>query len=488
MFSVRGAVFSITAAALAAGCGSVSNNLPREPAVLTGLQVSDAVTGQMGLMRISFSNPVENDTTVTLASSSTAVATLPASVTVLAGGLSADVQFTAVAAGTSALSATSGMESQTAAVQVVDAILVYPSYTAPMEVGAVTTAGVDINIRVAAPLQVMLTSSNTSIAKVDAMVTIPSFQQFTQAQVTGVAAGNATLTVSADGYLSTNTVTVVEKAQLTQIYTNGVMPPGSSTYAYAYLNAVPRSGGTVTFASTNTAVVMVPPSASPSGNTYVPFAVTAGTSSGTSTISATFNGFTLSTIAYVGDPSSTNFLRFVNLSANQPTLEVGAATLVNASFNPPASTDDSGQIMFSAGGILSTPSTTMVIPANNFGVSFPITGIANGSTNVTVTVDGQQLSVPITIKVPVFSMPSPGTVPRNNTVTIGVNSDALLASDRTFTLNSSAPGVAQVSSASVTAGAGTFGTSFGLKALAPGTSTITATNGSTVLTATITVQ
>ncbi len=85
-------------------------------------------------------------------------------------------------------------------------------------------------------------------------------------------------------------------------------------------------------------------------------------------------------------------------------------------------------------------------------------------------------------------MNAAGTLPTNHTETLGINSDALLAADRTFTLSSSNPNVAQVSSASVTAGAGSFGTSFGLKGIAPGTSTITATNGSTTLTTTVTVQ
>jgi hypothetical protein len=484
--SVRSAVLLIAIVA-ASGCGTVSNPA-HEPAVLTTLQVSDAITGKMGLVRIEFSNPVAADTTVTLTSSHPAVATIPASVTVLAGGLSADVQYMGVASGTAQITATTGMDSQVAAIRVVDTLIVYPYGVQNMEAGALTQTGANVNIRVADPLDVTFSSSNPSIATVDAMVTIPAFSSSNTAQVTGVSPGTAMLMTSVAGSVSTTPITVVDKAHLNYLYVGNTMMPGTSQYVYAYLDAVPRTGASVALASTNPAIAMVPPMASTSGNSSVPFSITAGSMSGTSTITASFNGFSLSAIAYVGSPSNSNFLRFNSMFANNSVIEVGAATLVFADFGPTSQSNDSGTIMFTSGGVLSTPSMTMTIPANTSQVSFPVTGLATGTTNIVVIVDGQQQTCSVTVKNPVFSLTPAGTVLHNETTTIGINSDTLLAFDRTWALSSSNTGVAQVSSASVTSGAGSFGTQFGLKAIAPGTSTITATSGSTTLTTTITVD
>jgi hypothetical protein len=483
---------------MASGCGTVSNP-NREPAVLASLQVSDAIMGQSGLVRVVFSNPVLEDTTVMLASTPSGLITLPTSATVLADGLTVDVQYMGVAAGTAQITATSGSDTQIASLQVVDSLLIGQPNVSPMEVGAITTAGVLVNIHVAAPLTVMLASSQASVATVQSTVEIPQFANQAVAQVTAVGPGSSALTFSADGYQTTGEVTVVDQAQLTSLGI-GSLPPSTTTFVYAQLSAVPRGSGSIILSSTNTAVATVPPSAPTGGNTFIPIEITTGATSGTATITATYNSFSLSSIAFVSSPTSSYFPDFCELFANNSNMEVGAAMLVNLFFCGAPLNNTTAQIGFSAGGIVTTPSTTVEIPANVGGVSFPIIGVANGTTNVQVTVDGQMQQFTVTVKAPAFSLtgcpfcPACGgcsdatlSISPNTSTFVYIASDTVLANDHTFTLASASPGIAQVSSATVTIGAGSSFTNFGIEGVAAGSASVTTKNGSTTLTSAVTV-
>src|SRR5579863_10128581 len=79
-------------ATLAGACGSVDNT-KREPGVITTLLVSDAVAGMQGLIRVSFDNPVLQDTTLNLTATPSSIATIAGTATVLADSLSIDVPY-----------------------------------------------------------------------------------------------------------------------------------------------------------------------------------------------------------------------------------------------------------------------------------------------------------------------------------------------------------------------------------------------------------
>jgi hypothetical protein len=300
---------------------------------------------------------------------------------------------------------------------------------------------------------------------------------------------------SAGGYEATYPFTVVAQASLDELEIP-TSPPNTTVYAYAYLNAIPRAGGSVTLSSSDPSTAMVPASVPTNGNTYVPFNLTTGATSGTATVTATYNDASITEITYVTNASTSSFPDLCNFFINgDSTIEVGAAVLLYSEMCSASTTQSAtGQIMFSTGGVVSTPTMTVEFPPAtcdgcDIEISFPITGAANGTTNITMAANGQSDQVTITVKTPVFTMSGPTiTIDEAETTNLGIDSDTLLATDRTFTLSSSAPSIVQVSSVSVTAGAGSTSTVFGIKGVAPGTSTITATNGSTVLTTTVTVE
>lgn len=119
-------------------------------------------------------------------------------------------------------------------------------------------------------------------------------------------------------------------------------------------------------------------------------------------------------MVYVGGVSNGEF---TGLFPNADTLEIGAATIVNASFSSPPPDGDTGTITFGTPGILATPSTTLAISPNNYASYFPVTGAVAGSSDVTVTMSG--VSQTTTIRVvssPTYTLQLPGTVKINATV------------------------------------------------------------------------
>jgi hypothetical protein len=481
---------SVAAAAILAVVGSGCAGSSGDPAALASLEVSDAVMGQMGLVRIEFSNPVSQDTTITLSSTPPGLIMLPSSAKLLDGSLSVDVQYMAVAPGTGQITATSGTLTQAAAIQVVDALVIGAPTTAALEVGAIAPANVVANIRVATPLAVTLTSSEPSIATVTPMVTISQFAQSAEAEVAAVAVGSSTLTASGGGYTTAAPITVVDQAELESI-TVGTLAPSTTKLASITLSAVPRAGGAISLTSTAPSVAMVPASLPTNGSTVVEVPVTAGTASGTATITATFNNYSVNGIADVTDASESEIPQFCEVAITGSTVievggnVIGEALLCNAAFT----TAQSGQITFSAAGVASTPNPTLQLPAGVTVATFPITAVADGTTSVIVVVNGVQEMATLTVQTPTFTMV--GTTTLTVIGEVGsetIESNTLLGSDRTFDVSSSAPSVVSVSAASVTDGAGALDTLFEIQAVAVGTAVITASDGVTVLTQTVTVE
>jgi hypothetical protein len=491
---------AIAATVIAGGCGTVSSTA-RDPAVLSEVESSSAVMGQMGLVRVTFSNPVLEDTTVTLSATPSSLVTLPATATVLADSLTVDVPFTGAALGYGYITATVGSDVQTTQFSVVPSISLYQLGSATMEAGAITTVYAEItseNIEyeLPAPLTLAFTSSDPAVATVEPMVTIPQFQSYQQVEVTAAATGSAVLTATGSGYTATGQVIVVPQASVTSVsynFNGNDVVPGSTQYGYVDLNAITRAGGTITLTSSDPSIVTVPASLPTTGSTSVQFPITAGTNTGTATITATYGASSESSVINVTNGSSSEFQDFCGLGTPATNMELGAAGLVLVEMCTGPQQQEVASITFGTSGILSTPSTSVEVPADPEGfeeVFFPVTATANGTTTVTVVAGGQQLQQPITVKAPVFTMNQTTLTltALNETDNLGVDSDTLLATDRTFALASTDPSVVAVSAASVVVGAGSTSTFFGIKSVATGTATITATSGSTVLSCVVTVN
>src|SRR5690349_1514824 len=111
--------FVVGSFGVGSGCGTVDRQ-PGGPTQLEGISPSGAVMGQKGKIRVFFSNPLGADIDVALSSGSPEIATVPDHVTVPAGAVSADAEYTAVSPGLAVFEATSGDETVTSTANVVD--------------------------------------------------------------------------------------------------------------------------------------------------------------------------------------------------------------------------------------------------------------------------------------------------------------------------------------------------------------------------------
>lgn len=151
--------------------------------------------GSTLLMTANLSNPVSSATVVTLSSSNTAVATVPASITVQSGQSSAQFNVTGVGIGSTTITATlPNTNSATAGITGNGpGISLTPSLQtiAPGGTGSLTAA---ITAAQSSSTTITLTSSDATIATVPATAVIPSGQKNVTFTVTGVAVGTASIT------------------------------------------------------------------------------------------------------------------------------------------------------------------------------------------------------------------------------------------------------------------------------------------------------
>ena len=226
--------FTVTGTALgnvgilpgAAGYARV-NVVPFSVVILGNVSIpatTSVTAGQSVALNVQLSSPAPADgATVQLQSSNTAVATVPASVTILPGATTPAVapQLTGVGLGSTTITVSSGGYNGGTGTVNVTATLSFTPQTLSLAPSA--SQNVTVNLSGPAPaagLTVNLASDNTSAATVPASVTIPAGLQTASVQVTGGSAGIAHITASANNQFvsatgATLTVTVTSSPVIT---------------------------------------------------------------------------------------------------------------------------------------------------------------------------------------------------------------------------------------------------------------------------------
>ena len=274
-----------------------------------------------GLVTLSGAAP-SGGAAVTLSSSNTSVATVPASVTVPAGASSArfPVATTAVSSQTAVtISASYGSGSQQSAVLTVTPATSAPTLTSltvnPTSVNGGNRSTGTVTLSSPAPaggVVVSLSSSNTSVATVPVppSVNIPggaASASFPVTTMTVSATTTSTITGSYAGVQQSAVLTITPQPASGPSLTSLTLNPasvtgGSSSIGTVALNAPAPAGGAgvvVSLSSSNSAVAAVPPSVTIlAGATSATFTVTtvAVPTATTSTISASYNGVTLTDV------------------------------------------------------------------------------------------------------------------------------------------------------------------------------------------------
>ena len=238
---------------------------------------------------------------VTLGSSNTGIANIPASLTIPAGASTASVSLTTVAIGTASVTAqATDFVSGSASVIVRPISLNMPAASL---VAPGLSRSIPITLSDPAPtggLVIALTSSNSAIASVPASLNVPAGQTSANFTLSGVAAGSASINATAIGYQSA-TLPVSVEAVTIGIGSSVTMPVDISlSYSITLSRPAPAGGVVINLAMADASKASVSPSSitiaegQTSGGVSL-FSVT-GVAKGTTTLTASAAGLTAASV------------------------------------------------------------------------------------------------------------------------------------------------------------------------------------------------
>jgi Putative Ig domain/Galactose oxidase, central domain len=359
------------------------------PAVTLSPDPLNLVVGTSGSMAVILAGAATgNGQVVTLASSDSTIASVPASVTVLAGTQGVGFQVTAGAnAGSAVISAS---------------IPGSPAANASVVVSPLT-----MSVALDSPLLAINRSFNATVSLVQpagaggvtvglsgapsGLVTIsPASQSIAAGETTAVflitaggSSGSVVLTASASGYVSASAPLAVT-SNLISFGTIPVLGPGQSASLPVSLSfAAPTGGLTINFASSSSAVASVTPSVFVPAGLLIPSAnpQVTGVTIGSAQINATATGFA---------PDTANVSVTVTGALSPSPISVNATRAVNVTLTISAAAP-AGGITFNLTsdntGAATVPATVTVLQGQ-LSVTFPVTGVAQGSANLSISSPG----------------------------------------------------------------------------------------------------
>jgi photosystem II stability/assembly factor-like uncharacterized protein len=330
--------------------------------------------------------------TVTLSSSNTAVASVPASVTVAAGATSANFTVS-----TSSVSDSSGVEiyavfdGATRYAQLTVTALSSVNLSPPSVTGGTTATG-RVNLSAAAPAGgavVELSSSNPAVATIPATVTVPAGDTgaYFTVSTSAVAASTAVTISGAYGGVTRSAVlTVVPTLTLSSVSLDPTSVTGGTTSTgMVTLNAAaPAGGATVTLSSSNTAVASVPASVTvAAGGMRQLFRVsTSAVAASTSvTISGAYGGITRSAVLTVTPPP----VSLSSLSLNPASVTGGNASTGTVTLSTAASGVGAMVTLSSSDPVVAAAPTSVTVAAGATSANFAIFTATCTSGSVTIS-------------------------------------------------------------------------------------------------------
>jgi peptidoglycan/xylan/chitin deacetylase (PgdA/CDA1 family) len=479
---------------------------------ITGIQASSvslnpsSVTGRtdsVGTVTLTSPAPA-GGAIVTLASSNSATASVPSSVTIAQGATSATFNITtaAVSASTSVtITVSYGGVSQTATLTVAPPALSSVSLSPTSVTGGSAPQGT-VTLTGVAPsggATITLSSSNTTYAKAPSSVTVAAGSTsatFTVTTYTTTTSRSITITAKYNSVSKTAALTVTPGAALSSVSLSPTSVTGSagSTGTVTLNSAAPTGGAVVMLSSSNTSAATVPSSVTvATGSTSAIFAVTtsAVTTSTSVTITAAYSGTSKTASLTVAAPSTLSAV-----SLNPASVTGGSSSTGNATLTGAAPTGGAVVTLSSSNTSIAAVPASVTIAAGSTSITFAVTTDAvavSTSVTITATYNGTSKTVTLTVLPPsmlsaVSLSPASVSAGSSSTGTATLTGTAPTGG-AVVTLSSSNTSVATVP-ASVTIAAGSTSITFAVTTAAVTASTsvtITATYNGASQTATLTV-
>jgi hypothetical protein len=379
-------------------------NVPANTAVPLGQSVQFA---------ISLASPAISPVTVNLSSSDSSIVSVsPSSVTIAAGATTpaTQPQVTGLSVGSANITASAtGYSPGTGAVNVT-ASLVFSPQDVSVGAGGSQVVTLSLPAKTVNPLNVTLTSDDTTVATVPASVTIAANTQTVNVTVNGVAAGSTAIHATAATVTGANATVTVQSDIILLPLTITLGQPGALQLSLA------RSAGpdpvSIQLTSSDTSKVTVRPSIvtiQPGQTQPTNPPLVTGIDFGAATITAATFGLT-SASATVTVGATLSFTSDAITLTPSSTQQAG----LNLSVVAPR---DITVTLSSSDPRIATVPASITIPAGQQGISFQVTGVAVGQ--VIITASTNVATIPsATMKVTVGA---PGTIvlPSNISENIG---------------------------------------------------------------------
>jgi hypothetical protein len=329
---------------------------------------------------------------ISLSSSNTGVASVPASVTMAAGATSASFTVTTgpVTASTNVtISAAYNGITENALLGVESSTLSLLSLSPSTVTGGTSSTGT-INLSSAAPsggAVVSLSSSDPSVAALPPSVTVPAgatSATFTVATTAVAASTSITITAASSGATQTASLTVLPPTLTSVSMAPARLTGGSSSTGTVILSGpAPSSGVAISLSSSDSSVAAVPSSVTvPAGATGVTFTTTTAPVAATAsvTIFATNSGVTQSASLIVLPPV------LMSLTLNPSSITGGGSSTGTVTLDGPAPAGGAVVFLSSSNGLAAMVPSSVTIPAYSTTATFTVSTLPVAlTTNVTIT-------------------------------------------------------------------------------------------------------
>jgi trimeric autotransporter adhesin len=390
-------VASTTTATISGTYGATrTGSLTVTPPTLSGngnavaLSPASVVGGNSSTGTVRLTGPAPaGGSVVTLSSSNTAAAQVPASVTVPAGATTATFTVTTTPVASNAtvtITAVYGV-TRTATLTVTPASLSAVTLSPTSVIGGTSSTGT-VTLNGPAPAAgavVTLSSNNTADAQVPASVSVGAGATTATFGITTTpVASNASVTISGT-YGTTRTATLtVTAATLTSVTLNptSVIGATSSTGTVTLSGPAPAAGAVVTLSSSNTAAATVPASV-----TVAPSATTATFIVTTKPVTANTNVTITATRGTAHTATLTVQTPVVSLlSLNPTTVKGGSPSTGTVTISGPAPSGGTVVTLSSSSTAVATVPASVTVAAGNTTATFTVTTkTVSNSTSVTVS-------------------------------------------------------------------------------------------------------
>lgn len=364
--------------------------------------VSTVALGGSTSLALTLSSAPVADTVVPIVATPAGIVTVPAQVTVPAGQTSTQVPVGTLAYGQAGITASLNGSSASAGVNVVPppvAVTALEPATFTMTVGATSSFTVRINAAQAADTAIALAASNPSVLQVPASVAVPQGATSATFAASGLAAGNSTITATANGTSQSSSVHVSpQPAAIVSLLPSPLpLQQGATGSLTVTINVAQEVDTTIALANSAPDVATVAPSVVIAAGAVSALIPVTATSPGSTLVTAAVNGTSATASVEVTPPPpvvSAVEPATLSLPKGTPgTLRVvvsrapNAATPVALASSDPSIASVPPQVNIPAGALFAE----FPVMPNSVGQAIITASLNGGSASSTVTVSAAEL-------------------------------------------------------------------------------------------------